>query len=269
MNRRLAAVVAALLAVAAAAACMAPAASPSPSGAATELVIYAAASLMAPLESVKTAYEADHPGVQLTLAFDSSAALRTQIDQAAPADLFLSADVTNPQKLVDGGLTSGPVTTFAGNHLVVVVPKANPGSIETPADLARPGVRIVAAGEKVPVTVYTTQLIERLGAQAGYPADFASAYESNIVSREDNVKVIVTKLELGEADAGIVYVTDALASDKLTTVQVPPAAAVTATYGGVVVAASLQEAEAATLLTWIAGPDGQAILADFGFVAPE
>jgi molybdate transport system substrate-binding protein len=265
VSRRLAAL---LLAVAAAAACTGPAASPSPSGAAADLAVYAAASLTAPLESVKAAYESDHPGIRLTLALDSSAALRTQIEQGAPADLFLSADATNPQKLVDAALASGPVTKFAGNHLVVVVPKANPGSIETPADLARPGVRIVAAGEKVPITVYTTQLIERLGALAGYPADFASAYESNVVSREDNVKAIVTKVELGEADAGIVYVTDALVSDELATVDVPPAAAVTATYGGVEVGVSTHGAEAAAHLTWLAGPDGQAILADFGFVAP-
>jgi molybdate transport system substrate-binding protein len=265
VNRRLAAL---LLAVGAATACTSPAASPSPSGAAAELVVYAAASLTAPLESVKAAYESDHPAVHLTLALDSSAALRTQIEQGAPADLFLSADVTNPQKLVDAALASGPVTKFAGNHLIVGVPKANPGSIETPADLARPGVRIVAAGENVPITVYTTQLIERLSAQPGYPADFASAYESNVVSREDNVKAIVTKVELGEADGGIVYVTDALVSDKLATVAVPPAAAVTATYGGVVVAASTYGAEAVALLAWLAGPDGQATLDDFGFVAP-
>jgi molybdate transport system substrate-binding protein len=258
-----------LLAVAAAAAgCTTAAASPSPSASPVELAVYAAASLTAPLESVKAAYESDNPGIRLTIALDSSAALRTQIEQGAPADVFLSADVTNPQKLVDAGLASGPVTEFAGNHLIVVVPKANPGSIETPADLARPGVRIVAAGEKVPITVYTTQLIERLGAQPGYPAGFASVYESNVVSREDNVKAIVTKVELGEADAGIVYVTDALVSDKLATVEVPPAAAVTATYGGVVAAASTHGADAAALLTWLAGPDGQAILADFGFVAP-
>ena len=199
--------------VAATAACTGPATSRSQSHATVELAVYAAASLTAPLESVKAAYESDHPGIGLTLALDSSAALRTQIEQGAPADLFLSADVTNPQKLVAAELASGPVTKFAGNHLIVVVPKANPASIQTPADLARPGVRIVAAGEKVPITVYTTQLIERLSAQAGYPADFASAYESNVVSREDNVKTIVAKVELGEADAGIVYVTDALASE--------------------------------------------------------
>ncbi len=258
-----------LLVVAAAAGCTGPPAGPSPSRTAAELAVYAAASLTAPLESVKAAYESSHPGIRLTVALDSSAALRTQIEQGAPADVFLSADLTNPEKLADAGLAIGPVTKFAGNHLVIVVPKGNPGSIGTPADLARPGVRIVAAGEKVPITVYTNQLLEGLGALPGYPSDFGSAYEANVVSREDNVKAIVAKLELAEADAGIVYVTDAIASTTLATVEIPPEAAVTATYGGVVVGASAHSSEAAAFLSWLAGPDGQAILADFGFVAPE
>jgi molybdate transport system substrate-binding protein len=256
------------LVLAAAVACSGPATSPSPSPAAAELAVYAAASLTAPLESVTAAYESSHPGIRLTLALDSSAALRTQIEQGAPADVFLSADLTNPQKLADGGLATGPVTKFAGNHLTIVVPKANPGSINTPADLARRGVRIVAAGEKVPITVYTNELLEGLGALPGYPSDFASGYGGNVVSREDNVKAIVAKVELAEADAGIVYVTDAIASTKLAAVEIPPEAAVTATYGGVVVAASAHLDEAAALLSWLAGPDGQAILADFAFTAP-
>lgn len=258
-----------LLVVAAAAVCTGPTASPSPSRAAAELAVYAAASLTAPLESVKAGYESTHPGTRFTLALDSSAAVRTQIEQGAPADVFLSADLTNPQKLADAGLTISPVTKFAGNHLTIVVPKGNPASIGTPADLARPGVRIVAAGEQVPITVYTNQLLEGLGALPGYPSDFASAYEANVVSREDNVKAIVAKLELGEADAGIVYVTDAIGSTKLATIEIPPEAGVTATYGGVIIAASGHPDEAAAFLSWLAGPEGQAILADFGFVAPE
>ena len=262
-------VTAVLLVVAAAAACTGPTASQSPSRVAAELAVYAAASLTAPLESVKAAYETSHAGVRLTLALDSSAALRTQIEQGAPADVFLSADLTNPQKLDDGGLATGPVTKFAGNHLTIVVPKANPGSINSPADLATSGVRIVAAGEKVPITVYANQLLEKLGALPGYPSAFASAYGANVVSREDNVKAIVTKVELAEADAGIVYVTEAIGSTKLTTVEIPTEAAVAAIYGGVAVAASAHPNEAAAFLSWLAGPDGQAILADFGFTAPE
>ena len=255
--------------VAVVAACTAPTADRSPSATPAELTVFAAASLTVPLEAVKATYESAHPGVRLTLSFDSSTALRIQIEQGAPADLFLSADLSNPQLLVDARWATGPVTRFAGNRLAIVVPTANPGSVEEPADLARPGLRIVAASEKVPVTVYATELIERLGVLPGYPAGFAAAYEGNIVSREDNVRSVVTKVELGEGDAGVVYETDAVASDGLRVIEIPPEAAVTATYGGVVIAASSDVDAAAAFLGWLAGPDGQAALAGFGFVAPE
>jgi molybdate transport system substrate-binding protein len=235
---------------------------------ATTIEIFAAASLSAPLEAAKAAYESSHPGVRLTVALDSSAALRTQIEHGAPADVFLSADTTNPQRLVDAGVAVGPVTLFAGNHLAIVVPKSDRASITEPADLARPGVRIVAAGDSVPITSYATKLIEQLAALPGYSPDFVAAYEANVVSREDNVRAIVAKLELGEADAGIVYVTDALGSDAVSTVKVPDSANVVATYGAVVVKASPDAAASTAFLTWLGGPEGQAILARFGFVAP-
>lgn len=233
---------------------------------ATELTVFAAASLTVPLEAVKATYESRHLGVRLTVAFDSSAALRTQIEQGAPADLFLSADLSNAQVLVDARWTTGPVTPFAGNRLAIVVPTANPGSIERPVDLARPGLRIVAAGEKVPISLYATELIERLGALPGYPAGFAAAYEGNIVSREDSVRSVVTKVELGEGDAGVVYETDALASAGVRAIEIPPEAVVTATYGGVVMAASSDIDAAAAFLGWLVGPEGQATLSGFGFV---
>ena len=97
------------------------------------------------------------------------------------------------------------------------MPTANPAGITTPADLAKPGVKVIAAGDEVPITKYATQLVENLAKAAGYPADFAAAYAANIASKEDNVKAVVAKIELGEGDAGIVYVTDAKASTKVTT----------------------------------------------------
>ena len=259
--------VAGVLVLAVVAACTGPVADRSPFAAPADLVVFAAASLTVPLEGVKMTYESGHASQRLTFAFDSSAALRTQIEQGAPADLFLSADLANPQRLVDARWATGPVTPFAGNRLAIVIPGANPGSIERPEDLGRPGMRIVAAGESVPVTVYATDLVTRLGALPGYPAGWAAAYEANIVSREDNVRAIVTKLELGEGDAGVVYATDALASDGLRVIEIPPEAVVTATYGAVVLAASPNVDAAAAFLGWLSGPDGQAALARFGFVA--
>ncbi len=234
-----------------------------------ELQIYGAASLKAALAKVKTAYEAAHAGTTLTISTDSSTALETKIEQGAPADVLLSADTTNPQKLVDKGFASGSVVKFAGNLLTVIVPAANPAGIRAPLDLATPGVKIIAAAAGVPIQKYTATLLDNLAKQPGYPADFAAKYNANVVSKEDNVGALVTKVALGEGDAGIVYVTDAKTSDKVATVAVPDAANVPAKYGGVVVKASPNQPASAAFLTWLAGPDGQAILSSFGFLPPS
>lgn len=245
----------------------APAEPASSAAAGGELQVYAAASLKAALTRVKEAYEATNAGTTLTISTDSSAALETKIEQGAPADVFLSADATNPQKLVDEGLASGTgITPFAGNRLTVIVPSDNPAGIASPADLARPGVKVIAAGDQVPISTYAGRLVANLAKEPGYPADFAQAYASNVVSKEDNVAAVVSKVELGEGDAAIVYVTDARSAAKVKTLDVPAEANVPVTYGGVVVKASRNQAAAARFLDWLAGPDGQAILASVGFL---
>ena len=249
-------------------ACSATGAAPS-AGARGELTIYAAASLKGALDQAIVAYESANPDVSLTISTDSSSALETQIEQGAPADVFLSADAANPRKLVDAGLADGAPVTFARNELTIVVPAGNPAGITSPADLARAGVKIVAAGDSVPITRYATQLVQNLSREAGYPAGFASEYAANVVSKEDNARALIAKIELGEGDAGIVYATDAKASAKVATIQVPDAANVPATYDGVVVKASGHAAAARAFLDWFAGPAGQAILAALGFLPPS
>lgn len=241
-------------------------ATPSPTPAPVGLTVYAAASLKGALDATKPAYEAANPGTTLTISIDSSAALRTQIEQGAPADVFLSADTKNAQALVDAGLADGAAVDFAANELVVIVPTDNPADIKTPADLATTGVTIIAAGDEVPITKYATQLVDTLAKEPGYPADFAASYQANVVSKEDNVKAVVAKIELGEGDAAIVYVTDAKISTKVASVKVPDSANVVATYAGVVVTSSPSPDAAAAFLAWFAGPDGQAILSGFGFL---
>jgi molybdate transport system substrate-binding protein len=244
------------------------AASAQPSAEAVDLTIFAAASLSGALAKVKAAYETTHPGTTLTVSTDSSVALETQIEQGAPADVFLSADSTNPTKLQQQGLSAGDAVTFAGNQLTVVVPSDNPGGVSGPDDLAKPGVKVIAAGDEVPITKYAKQLVDNLAKQPDAPADFAAAYARNVVSKEDNVKAVIGKIELGEGDAAIVYVTDAMSSTKVATVDVPEAANVKASYAGVVVGASTHQEPARTFLGWLAGPDGQAILSTFGFLSP-
>ena len=232
------------------------------------LTVYAASSLMAAIKDLAAAYQAGHPGVTVTLSFDSSAALRAQIEQGAPADVFASADTANPQALVDQGLGVGPPTAFAGNRLTIIVPAAGSGPVASPVDLAKPGVRVIAAGDAVPVTKYANELLANLAGQPGYPSDFANRVAANIASKEDNVKAVVSKVELGEGDAAIVYVTDATASSKVHALDVPAAANVPAVYAGVVVAASKNPVTAAAFLAWVASPDGRAILARYGFLPP-
>ena len=250
------------------AACTSADVSPAPSAAGGELTVYAAASLKGAVEAAQVAYEAANPGTTLTISTNSSSALETQIEQGAPADVFLSADTTNPQRLVDKGLAEGDPVTFASNELTIIVPASNPAGVTTPVDLAKSGIKVIAAGDEVPITKYATALVDNLAREPGYPADFAAAYAANVVSKEDNVKAVVVKIELGEGDAGIVYVTDAKASNKVAPIEVPESANVPATYDGVVVKASKKAAAARAFLDWFAGPDGRAVLSGLGFLPP-
>ena len=233
------------------------------------LTIYGAASLRDALTAAANDYEVEATNTSLSVGFDASSAIRVQIEQGAEAvDVFASADLTNPQALVDAGLAIGPVTPFARNRLTIVVPADNPAAIRDPRDLARPGIRVVGAGEAVPISRYVDACLGKLAALPGYQAGYAAAVAANVVSREDNVRAALTKVELGEADAAFVYVTDAAASDAIEEVPIPDAANVEAIYGAVAIGASTHPAEAAAFVAWLAGPRGAGVLRQFGFLGP-
>jgi molybdate transport system substrate-binding protein len=249
------------------AACSANANEGAPSQA-TSITVLAASSLQAAFTAAAKVYEGSHANTTLTFGFDASSALRTKIEQGAPADLFASADLINAQKLLEDGFGIGLVQPFAGNRLAIVVPRDNPAHIDSPLDLARPGVRLVAAGDDVPISGYATQLISALARQPGYPPGFATEVAANVASREDNPAAVVTKVALGEGDAGIVYQSDAVASSSLKEIPIPAGANVSVSYAAVVVKGSTQPDGARAFLAWVSGSDGQAELARFGFVAP-
>ena len=240
-------------------------ASPASPGAPTQLVVFGAASLRVALAEAANTYVAANAGVTIAVATDSSATLATQVEQGAPVDVFLSADTVNPARLADAGLAAADPVAFATNGLAVIVPAGNPAGLTSPADLARPGLRVIAAGDEVPITRYAAELVANLGAQPGYPARFADAYAANILSREDNVAAILAKVELGEGDAAIVYATDAAASRRVEALEVPARARVAATYAGVVLRDARHPAAAASFLAWLAGPGGRAVLEPLGF----
>jgi molybdate transport system substrate-binding protein len=229
-----------------------------------ELTVYGAASLSGALEEIATAYALHVPGVTLIVSTGASSALRTQIEQGAPADVFLSADTQQPTALVNAGSAAGDSRIFASNELTVIT-SLDAEKVIAPVDLADPGVKIIAAGDAVPITRYANQVVANLARLDGYPAGFAEAYAANIVSREDDVKAVVAKIELGEADAAIVYRTDALAADAVAVVRIPDVANVAASYAGVAIKASTHPSQAAAFLDWLTASEGQALLASHGF----
>jgi molybdate transport system substrate-binding protein len=256
-------------------ACSGGARTPAPSTAASAppstaggLTIYAASSLTSAFKDLATAYETA-TGTSITLSFDASSALEAQIEQGAPADILASADTANPQKLETAKLAAGTPINFAGNVLTIIVPASGSNAVAIPADLAKAGVKIIAAGDAVPITKYANQLIANLAKQPGYPANFAAAVAANVVSKEDNVKAVVSKVELGEGDAGIVYLTDARASTNVKSIDVPATANVPATYTAVALKASKNATAAQAFLAWLTDTDAQAILAKYGFLAPN
>ena len=228
------------------------------------LTVYAAASLRDAVEELATAYT-DEAGVDVVLSFDSSSALRAQIEEGAAADVFLSADIVNAQALVDAGSARGEAQPFAANALSIVIPGDNPGGVQTWADLGRSGLRIVAAGEDVPITGYAAELLDNLSAEPDAPAGFADAYAANVVSEEDNVRAVLAKIEIGEGDAAIVYETDALSSDDVAVIDVPDRANVLAEYAAVIVSGG---SPASDFMTWLRADEAQAILARHGFRPP-
>lgn len=229
------------------------------------ITVYAAASLRDAFEELAAAFTEEH-GVDIELSFDASSALRAQIEEGAPADVFASADLVNAQTLVDAGRTRGPSRTFAANALTIVVPAGNPSGIDRWTALSQPGVRIIAAGEDVPITRYASDMVNELAAQADAPSGFAAAYEENIVSREDNVRAILAKIEIGEGDAAIVYETDARSSADVAEIAVPEDAQIIAEYAAV----TLTDASSAApeFVTWLLGDAAQAILVGHGFRPP-
>jgi len=255
-------VLAAMLVVLALAGCRTPSTVPPTSP--SELTVLGAASLREALEAARSAYQAETPGVSLTLGFDASSTLRAQIEQGAPGDVFLAADTSNPETLAAEGLTSGAPVPFATNTIVVVTPPDDPARIGDPFDLARPGVRIVVAGPEVPISVYAERALGALAGLPGAPEGFRAAVEANVVSREDNVRAVAAKIELGEGDAALVYATDARAVG-LRIVPLPEAAQVTATYSGAVLADSARPSAARAFLGWLVGPRGREVLAASGF----
>ena len=228
------------------------------------MTVYAAASLTNAFNELGRAFEASHPGVAVLFNFGGSQNLRTQIEQGAPADVFASADAAEMNALVaDGKVQAGAPRIFVTNQLIVILPAKNPAGITSVQDLTRPGLKLVLAAGDVPAGKYARQVLDNLGTLGG--PNYKELVLANVVSNEDNVKQVVAKVQLGEADAGIVYVSDAAAAADLGKIEIPPQANVIARYPMAPLIDSPNADIAEEFIVYVLSPDGQAILKRWGF----
>jgi molybdate transport system substrate-binding protein len=224
------------------------------SGSPAEIKVFAAASLTAAFNKIGQDYTAANPNTKVTFNFAGSQALATQIQQSAPADVFASADTTNMGKVAS---LVGTPQNFASNLLRIVVAKGNPKAIKGLSDLSNPDLKVVLAAPEVPAGKYAQQALA------------AQHVTVKPVSLEDNVKAVVTKVSLGEADAGIVYVTDVTAGgDKVEGVDIPNDQNVPATYPIATVKASTHQSQAQAFVDMVRSDQGQQVLSSFGFLPP-
>ena len=229
------------------------------------LTVFAAASLSEPFGELGRMLESARPGLKVRFNFAGSQQLASQIEQGAAADLFASADERWAQYLAEHGRLSSEPRVFAHNGLVVIVPRSNPGRIANLADLARHGTKVVLGAPAVPVGGYSREALRRLGAQPGYPSDYASRVLANVVSEEENVKSVVAKVQIAEADAGMVYRSDVNASvgRYLKVFELPAAAQIVADYPIATVQGSTHAEAAQAFLDLLASPEGRAVLERF------
>lgn len=233
----------------------------SPSDEEAGLTLFTAASLRSVADDFAEAWLAEHPGVPLTVASEASNVLAAQIAEGAPADVFLSADTRRPLELADSGLTAAPPVPFARNRVTLVAPTGE-DRVQSAADLAAPGIRIVSTGPGTPIAGYAAEAVGALAATTPEPAVFAAAVGANVVTQEDNVRAALAKIQLGEGDAAFVYATDAFAATGVREVELPTTARVAADYAAVQVS---DRADAAAFIDWLAGPAAARILESHGF----
>jgi len=234
-----------------------------------QLIIFAAASLTDAFEAMATAFEADNPTVDILFNFSGSSTLATQLDQGAPADLFASANPIQMQRTIDGGRIAGEPQIFIQNKLTLIVPSDNPANIISLDDLATEGITLILAAPDVPIRTYTDTLFALLVSMPEYGEAYYTAVMANLVSEEPNVRQVSAKIAFGEADAGIVYLSDVTSdiADDVLAIPIPDAINTIATYPIAITDDTNQPELAQSFIDFVLSPVGQAIMTDWGFTA--
>jgi molybdate transport system substrate-binding protein len=241
-----------------------PAAIPAVSESQT-LTVFAAASLTSAFGEMGKKFESANPGVKIAFNFGGSQTLRTQIEQGATADIFASANSNEMDALVTGKfIGAGTSKIFLTNQLLVIMPANNPARLKTLSELTKPGLKLVLAAKEVPVGNYSLQVLEKLETTLG--AGFKDKVLTNVVSYENDVKQVVAKVQLGEADAGIVYLSDAVTAPELQKIEIPAENNIIAQYPIAVLYKSVHTGLAQSFIAYILSYEGQATLQKWGFL---
>jgi len=234
------------------------------------LTVFAAASLTDAFKEIGAEFETQNPGVRVNLNFAGSQILRMQLEQGARADIFASADHKNMDALAAENLIiPNSYQDFTTNRLIVILPPENPGKLENLDDLSKPNLKLILADPSVPAGNYARQVLTRMSEDPVYGENFASAVLANLVSNETDVRQVVTKVELGEADAGIVYLSDVIAIPGLGTITIPERFNIIAQYPIGILSTSPNPDLAKEYLAYVFSPAGQGILEKWGFTARE
>ena len=236
------------------------------------LTVFAAASLTEAFTEIGQQFEADHPGVTVVYNFAGSQALSAQLGEGAPADVFASANMKEMTNAIAAGrVADGQQETFAHNKLVVIYPGDNPAGLAKLQDLTKPGLKLVLAAEEVPVGKYSLEFLDKAGQDAAFGATYKEDVLKSVVSYEENVKAVLTKVLLGEGDAGIVYLTDIRleSADKVGRLEIPDALNAVATYLIAVVSDAGQRELARAFIDLVLSAQGQATLVKYGFLGAD
>lgn len=221
------------------------------------LTVFAAASLTESFDALERGFEADHQGVDVKFNYAGSSKLAQQINEGAPADVFASANQSNMDKVVDAGAAEGQPQVFATNRLTIAVAPGNPKGIHSFADLTQPGLTVMACAAQVPCGAATKKVEQ------------ASGISPRLASEEQNVKAVLRKVSAGEADAGLVYVSDARSAEgTVDAVDFPESAQAINTYPITTVDGSSQTKLGSQFIDYVRGPAGQRELTKAGFGPP-
>jgi molybdate transport system substrate-binding protein len=232
------------------------------------LWVFAAASLSDAFTEIGHRLERQQPGLDVRINFAGSQQLAAQIEQGAAADVFASAADRWMARLRERGLLAGNSKVFARNRLVVIIPKTNPARIRRLQDLARGGVKLVLGADAVPVGHYSRTVLQNLARDPGFGADFTTRVLQNVVSEEENVKSVVAKVQLGEADAGMAYRSDVTpaVSRYVSILEIPEAANVVASYPIATLKGATAREAGDAFVALVLSPEGQAILEHSGLL---